>query len=118
MPKLDPKLKQYSRNLRNDMTKEEKHLWYDYLKDYPVTIKRQKVFDKYIVDFYCAKAKLAIELDGSQHYEKEGHSADLVRDKYLADLGIKILRYSNYDINNNFVAVCEEIDSCIKKRMN
>ena len=117
MPRLDPTLKQYSRTLRNDMTKEEKHLWYDYLKDYPVTIKRQKVFDKYIVDFYCAKAKIVIELDGSQHYEKEGHEADLVRDKYLADLGIKILRYSNYDINNNFVAVCEDIDAKIKERI-
>ncbi|SFH53877.1 Very-short-patch-repair endonuclease [Pseudobutyrivibrio sp. OR37] len=117
MPRLDPTLKKYSRNLRKEMTKEEKHLWYDFLKSYSITIKRQKVFEKYIVDFYCAKAKIAIELDGSQHYEKEGHEADLVRDKYLADLGIKILRYSNYDINNNFVAVCEDIDAKIKERI-
>ncbi|WP_036978037.1 endonuclease domain-containing protein [Pseudobutyrivibrio sp. MD2005] len=118
MPKIDPKLKQYSRSLRKDMTKEERHLWYDFLKSYPVTIKRQKVFDKYIVDFYCPSAKIVIELDGNQHYEAEGHSADLVRDKYLSDLGIKILRYSNYDINNNFIVVCEDIDNNIKARTN
>ena len=102
-------LKSNSQKLRKNMTKEEKHLWYDFLKSLKVTIKRQQVIGDYIVDFYCASKKIVIELDGSQHYENYGHEADKVRDKYLSELGIKVLRYSNYDVNNNFLAVCEDI---------
>ncbi|MBQ6461813.1 MAG: endonuclease domain-containing protein [Pseudobutyrivibrio sp.] len=102
-------LKSNSQKLRKNMTKEEKHLWFDFLKGLKYTIKRQQIIGNYIVDFYCASKKIVIELDGSQHYEKEGHETDLVRDKYLSDLGIKVLRYSNYDINKNFIAVCEDI---------
>ena len=91
------------------MTKEERHLWYDYLKTLPVTINRQKVVGKYILDFYCAKTKTAIEIDGSQHFEKEGIEKDVERDKYLKEQGITVLRYSNYDINRNFEAVCIDI---------
>lgn len=97
------------------MTKEEKHLWYDFLKTLPVTVNRQKVIGNYIVDFYCAKAKLIIELDGSQHYEDEGKKADSERDKYLRSLGLTILRYSNLDINRNFDGVCADIMNHIKK---
>ena len=81
------------------MTKEERHLWYDCLKQLPYTIHRQKVLGPYIVDFYCAAKQIVIELDGSQHYDEAGHAADIQRDAYLNELGIRVLRYSNSDIN-------------------
>ena len=91
------------------MTKEERHLWYDFLKSLPVNVYRQKVIGKYIVDFYIASDYLVIELDGSQHFETEGRIKDIERDKFLQKAGIKVLRYSNYDVNNHFDAVCEDI---------
>ena len=104
-----------SQNLRKNMTKEERHLWYDFLKKLSVTIHRQKVIGNYIVDFYCGKAKLVIELDGSQHYEQSGIESDSERDKYLKSLGLTVLRYSNLDINRNFDSVCADIENHIKK---
>ena len=98
-----------ARALRKNMTREERHLWYDFLKDLPVMVHRQKVIGPYIVDFYIAKASLVIELDGSQHYEREGLQADAVRDAYMDRLGITVLRYSNYDVNHNFEGVCLDI---------
>ena len=98
-----------SKILRRNMTKEEKHLWYDFLKKLPQTIHRQKVIGKYIVDFYCAEAKLVIELDGSQHSTKSGVEDDFLRDEYLNDLGITVLRYSNIDVFENFEGVCSDI---------
>ncbi len=95
--------------LRKNMTKEERHLWYDFLKSLPITVNRQKVIGNYIVDFYIATAKLVIELDGSQHYEDSGIAYDEKRDEYLNSLGIKVLRYSNLDINQRFESVCEDI---------
>jgi very-short-patch-repair endonuclease len=103
------KLSGISKTLRKNMTKEEKHLWYDFLKDLPQTIKRQKIIGTYIVDFYCAEAKIVIELDGSQHYSDEGKSNDKERDSYLNSLGITVLRYSNFDIQRNFDGVCIDI---------
>lgn len=91
------------------MTKEERHLWYDFLKNLPVTVNRQKIIGNYIVDFYCAKAKIVIELDGSQHYFKQGSKNDSIRDEYLNSLGIAVLRYSNLDIKKNFSGVCDDI---------
>ncbi|MBR5114098.1 MAG: endonuclease domain-containing protein [Oscillospiraceae bacterium] len=91
------------------MTKEERLLWYDFLKQLPVTVNRQKVIGRYIVDFYCAASKLAIELDGSQHYEDEGSAYDRERDLALNDLGITVVRYSNDDVNRNFAGVCADI---------
>ena len=98
-----------SKNLRNYMTKEERHLWYDFLRNLPVTVNRQKVFDNYIVDFYCAKYNLIIELDGTQHYLSTGAKKDKMRDEFFSNLGVKVLRYSNADINKNFRGVCEDI---------
>ncbi len=98
-----------SRSLRKNMTKEERHLWYDFLKTLPCMVHRQKVFGNYIVDFYIAEAKLVIELDGSQHYETEGQHKDAQRDAYLKSLGLNVLRYSNADINRRFRSVCEDI---------
>jgi len=91
------------------MTKEERHLWYDFLKDCPFTVNRQKVIGHYIVDFYCAQGKLGIELDGSQHYEEEGEKADMIGDAYLRSLGLTVLRYSNLEIKQNFEGVCMDI---------
>ena len=98
-----------AKTLRKNMTKEERHLWYDFLKTIPVTVNRQKVLGKYIVDFYIASAKLVIELDGSQHYEDKGVENDKRRDEFLNSLGIKVLRYSNLDINKRFESVCQDI---------
>ena len=91
------------------MTKEERHLWYDCLKQLGTTVHRQKVIGPYIVDFYIANAQLVIELDGSQHYEAAGKQADTERDAYLQSLGLTVLRYSNADVNQRFASVCEDI---------
>ena len=96
------------------MTDEEKHLWYDFLKNLPVSFNRQKVIGKYIVDFYCAKSKLVIEIDGSQHYEDEGLEIDKQRDKYLQSLGLTVIRYTNLDINLRFEDVCRDIYKMLK----
>ena len=103
-----------ARNLRREMTKEERHLWYDFLKTLPVMDHRQKVFGAYIVDIYIAEAKLIIELDGSQHYETQGMQADQVRDAYLHERGLTVLRYSNADVNLRFADVCEDIWNKLK----
>ena len=105
----NPKLRKNAQKLRREMTKEERRLWYDFLKQLPVTINRQKVIAHYIVDFYCASAKLVIELDGSQHYEDEGAASDRERDRVLNQLGISVVRYSNDDINRNFDGVCADL---------
>ncbi|MBR2896354.1 MAG: endonuclease domain-containing protein [Oscillospiraceae bacterium] len=102
-------LRPYAQKLRREMTKEERHLWYDFLKTLPVTFNRQKVIGKYIADFFCASANLVIELDGSQHYDAQGIETDKARDRYFAEHGFRILRYSNTDVNRNFAGVCEDI---------
>ena len=103
------------------MTKEEKHLWYDYLKPYRQTFgiafTRQKVIGNYIVDFYCPKAKLAIELDGSQHYEEEALFYDSQRTEYLNQHGIVVLRYTNREIHTGFQEVCNDIDFYVSARI-
>ncbi len=98
-----------SKTLRKNMTKEERKLWYEFLKQLPLTIHRQKVIGEYIVDFYVASAKVVIELDGSQHYEDKGVTADTKRDAALSELGLTVLRYSNLDVQRNFNAVCQDI---------
>jgi len=103
------KLSDYARRLRKNMTKEERRLWYDFLKNLPITVHRQKVFGDYIVDFYVASANLAIELDGSQHYEENHLRTDAERDLFLREQGLSIARYSNWEINNRFHSVCEDI---------
>ena len=97
------------------MTKEEKHLWYDFLKDHPLTFNRQKVIGKYVVDFFCFEARLIIELDGDQHLTDSGIKKDEVRDAYLDSLGFTVKRYSNQMVNKRFGDVCEDIDNYILK---
>ena len=112
------KLTGISKVLRKNMTPEEKHLWYDFLKKLPQTVNRQKVIGKYVVDFYCATAKIVIELDGSQHREKKGVISDSKRDAYLNANGITVLRYSNLDVNKRFNDVCRDIMLQIEHRSN
>ena len=107
----------FAKELRKNMTKEERHLWYDFLRSYPITFSRQKILGKYIADFYCAKAKLAIELDGLQHYKEEDIIKDLKRTEYLEKYGLKIIRISNLDINKNFEGVCAYIDNMAKQSL-
>lgn len=109
----NPRLTPNAKKLRNAMTKEERHLWYDYLKHLSVTVHRQKVIGKYIVDFYIASSKIVIELDGSQHYEEQHQAEDRCRDEYLRSIGCTVLRYSNADINQRFCYVCEDINNHI-----
>ena len=105
------------RMLRKTMTKEERHLWYDFLREYSVRFIRQKIIGNYIVDFYCAKASLVIELDGSQHYEEIGITKDKERTKYLESQGLKVIRIPNNEVNNNFRGVCEFIDNEVAKSL-
>lgn len=104
-----------AKTLRKNMTSEERHLWYDFLRSYPVRFCRQKVLGHYIVDFYCAKANLVIELDGSQHYEGEGQAKDAVRTAFLEGYGLSVVRIPNNEINENFDGVCEYIDNLVKR---
>ncbi len=103
--------------LRKNMTKEENHLWYDYLRAYPVRFMRQRVIGKYIVDFYCATAKLVIELDGSGHYTEAGKEYDEERTNFLEGYGLTVIRITNTEIHNNFRGVCEYIDSLVKQSL-
>ena len=101
--------------LRKNMTREEKHLWYDFLKDYPIRFLRQKVIDNYIVDFYCSSLNLVIELDGSQHYDEHGIiEYDKIRTEKLEERNLMIIRIPNNEIRYNFDGVCEYIDEFIK----
>lgn len=107
--KNNHKLVSFAKKLRKNMTREERHLWYDFLKEYPIRFQRQKIIGKYIADFYCAKAKLVIEIDGSQHYEDVGLVNDEKRTEYLMQYGISVIRISNREIWENFSGVCEKI---------
>ena len=98
-----------SQTLRKNMTKEEKHLWYDFLKKLPFTVKRQETIGDFIVDFYITKYNIVIEVDGRQHKMKEHEKADQERDRELSRLGIKVLRYTNSDISCRFNEVCKDI---------
>ena len=100
--------------LRKNMTLEERILWYQYLRTYPIQWNRQKVIGPYIVDFYCKRAKLIIELDGSQHYDPETAAYDRQRTAYLNSLGYAVLRFSNTDVKTNLSGVCEVIDRTVK----
>ena len=111
------KLKGFSRALRNNATEQENRLWYQFLRKYPVRFNRQRVIGDYIVDFYCDKAKLIVDLDVSQHFEKTGKSKDTERDAYLESLSLKVLRFSNSDINENFYEVCTVIDNTVQERL-
>ena len=105
----------HAKELRKNMTKEERHLWYDFLRGYKPRFYRQKVLGNYIADFYCAEAKLVIELDGSQHFQPEDIEKDAARTKALEEYGLHVLRIPNNEVSNNFRGVCEYIDHYLRQ---
>ena len=105
-----------AKNLRKNMTPWERKLWYEYLRTYPVRFQRQKAIGNYIVDFYCAKGRLVIELDGGGHYTEEQIKADQQRTKELEKMNLSVIRICNLDIDKNFRGVCEYIDFIMQER--
>ncbi len=110
------KLLPYARELRKEMTPYERKLWYTFLRKYPVKINKQKIIDRYIVDFYCHSAKLVIEVDGIWHYEKDISEYDRIREEYLESCGLKVIRFSNEEISRDFRNVCSIIHGQIQLR--
>ena len=106
-----------ARRLRREMTPHERKLWYLFLRKYPVKIYKQRIIGSFIADFYCAPARLVIELDGTQHYEPEGVASDAARSAFLKSLGLEILRFSNREIDREFQSVCAQIDLTIQQRL-
>ena len=103
-----------AQNLRKNATPQERKLWYDFLSSYPIRFQRQKAIDNFIADFYCHKAKLVIEIDGSQHFTDAGLLADTFRTERLENYDLKIIRFSNRQVDTNFRGVCEYIDATVK----
>ena len=114
---MNPDMRKRAQTLRKNATKEENKLWYQYLRKYPVQWNRQKIIGGYIVDFYCKKANLVIELDGSQHFQPETMKYDHARTKYLSGAGIQVVRFTNSDINLRFESVCKAIDLTVGERL-
>ena len=108
--KHNPKIVPTAKMLRKNMTKEERHLWYDYLRTHPVRFSRQKVLGKYIADFYSAQARLVIELDGGGHYTEEARQYDVERTAFLEAYGLTVIRIPNNEVISNFRGVCDYID--------
>jgi len=111
MPKrpYNSTLTQRARELRVNATKQENRLWYEHLRDFRPRFTRQRIVGSYIVDFYCGSVKLAVELDGSQHYEPENVEYDKVRTRFLESLGIQVMRFTNIDVDSSFEGVCNTI---------
>ena len=105
-----------AKKLRKEMTPWERKLWYCFLTKYPIRFQRQKAIGNYIIDFYCASAKLAIELDGSGHYTPESMKKDDERTTMLQRYGIEVIRFCNLDIDKHFYEVCTVIDDAVKRR--
>ena len=115
--KKSNRLLENARALRRDMTRQEKHLWYDFLKNYLIKIYKQRIIDQFIADFYCHQARLVIELDGSKHYTPEGKSYDDARTEIINRYGVQVLRFSNLEIDDKFDGVCYIIDKTIHERI-
>ena len=107
-----------AKELRKRATKQELHLWFGFLRNYPIRFQRQKTIDYFIADFYCHAARLVVELDGSQHYDEQGLIYDKERAAVLEQYGVKVLRFSNLDVERNFQGVCTAIDLAVKERIN
>ena len=106
-----------AKQLRKEMTKEDRHLWYDFLRTHSVRFSRQKVLGKYIADFYSAEARLVIELDGSQHYEDRNADKDAERTAFLEGYGLTVIRIPNNEVSRNFRGVCEHIDNALRQSL-
>ena len=105
-----------AKDLRREMTREERKLWYGFLREYPVHFQRQKTIGSYIVDFFCHQALLVVELDGSQHYDQHGIGYDRARTEFLESAGIQVIRIPNASIRYDFEGVCSMIDAEVKRR--
>ena len=105
-----------AKELRKKATKQEQHLWFGFLRNYPIRFQRQKTIDYFIADFYCSAARLVVELDGSQHYEEQGLIYDKERAAVLEQYGVKVLRFSNLEVERNFQGVCTAIDLAVRQR--
>ena len=110
-------LKDRSRQLRKHMTPQERHFWYDFLREYPIKVYRQRSIDRFVADFYFSRAHLVIEIDGGQHYTPEGMEYDAERSAILQNYDLEVVRVSNADVEKNFSGVCEFIDRRIKERL-
>ena len=106
-----------ARELRKNATKQENMLWYNFLNDFKYPFYRQKIIGNYIADFYCHKASLVVEIDGSQHFEKDKMEYDRVRTSYLNALGIKVIRFSNFEVDKEFYEVCSDINRTVEQRI-
>ena len=104
-----------AKQLRSNATKEENHLWHDFLSKHKVRFQRQKAIDNFIADFYCHKARLVIEIDGSQHYSEEGKARDEFRTEILQEYNLTVIRFTNFQVNENFDGVCVYIDKVINE---
>ena len=115
--KHNPQLTDNAKELRKNMTKEERHLWYDFLRAYPVRFLRQKVIDNYIVDFYCHEARLVIELDGSQHYTADGRWYDQLRTERIEKHNLTVIRIPNDEVFRHFREICDYIDHVVQQSL-
>ena len=115
--KHNQQLVPFAKQLRKEMTIEERHLWYEFLRNHPIRFSRQKVLGKYIADFYSAEAKLVIELDGSQHYEDINAEKDTERTAFLEGYGLTVIRIPNNEVMRNFCGVCEYIDAVVRQSL-
>ena len=106
-----------ARELRHEMTPQERKLWYQFLRYYPVKIYKQRIIESFIADFYCSRAQLVIELDGGQHYTEQGKAYDAERSGIFAQYNLEVLRFTNQEVDFQFEAVCEKIDSMIRSRL-
>ena len=103
-----------ARNLRKNATPQENQLWYAYLSKYPVRFQRQKAIGDFIADFYCHRAKLVVEIDGSQHYTEAGETQDIFRTARLEEFNLRVIRFTNHQVDTNFRGVCEYIDFIVQ----
>lgn len=110
----EPYLKEPARILRKSMTPQEKKLWYEFLRKQSPRFLRQKPLGKFVADFYCSACKLVIEVDGSQHYEKDQMLSDAERTAYLSSMGITVLRFSNFSVDHEFQSVCQAVINAVK----
>ncbi len=107
----------FAKELRANMTPQENRLWYCFLKNYPIRFQRQKAIKSFIADFFCHKAGLIIELDGSQHYTEDGMVRDSERTAILSEFNLEVIRFSNCDVDDNFEGVCFKIDDIVSKKL-
>ncbi len=117
-PRVSAEMRKRSRELRKNMTSEEKKIWYQFLRKYEYPVARQYVLGDYIADFYCAKARLIIEIDGAQHYDEAGQNYDAERTRFFETYGLEVIRLTNLQVNKQFRECCQYLDCIIKERVN